>query len=218
MSADVDLFLSLRAGDVESIRRALAVDPARANAKDGDGISLLMMALYHRRGDLVEHLLSLVSSLDAWECAALGRTTDLFTLFARAPSTLTARSPDGFTLLHLAAYFGHADLAERLIRYGAAVDAVSANPSVVRPLHSAVAAGSVRVVQVLLDAGAELDAKQRGGWTPLHAAAHRGDADLVELLLRRGASPSETSDDGRTAADLARAQGHHAIAARLERT
>lgn len=217
MSADVDLFLALRAGDVDSIRRALAIDPARANARDAEGISLLLTALYHRQGELVEHLLGLVSALDAWECAALGRATDLLSLVTRAPSLLTARSPDGFTLVHLAAFFGHADIVEKLIRNGAPVDAVAKNPSLVRPLHSAVAAGSVRVVQVLLDAGAEPDAPQHGGWTPLHGAAQRGDADMIELLLRRGARAAVRSDDGRTPADLARAKGHEAIAARLER-
>jgi ankyrin repeat protein len=217
MSADSDLFLALRAGDVAAVRAALAVDPARALARDPDGVSLLMTALYHRHGEMIELLLGLVSALDSFECAALGRTTDLIGIVSKAPSTLTSRSPDGFTLLHLAAYFGHTDVVERLLRYGAPVDAVSANPSVVRPLHSAVAAGSVRVVQILLTAGAEIDAPQRGGWTALHGAAQRGDADMVELLLRHGANAEVRSDDGRTPIDLAREQGHEAIAARLVR-
>ena len=217
MSADADLFFALHAGDVDTVRAALAVDPARASARDADGISLLMAALYHRQGDLVEHLLGLVSSLNAFECAALGRTSDLMSLLARAPTALTSRSRDGYTLLHLGAYFGHADLATHLIRRGAAVDAIAANVTLVRPLHSAVAAGSVRVAQVLLDAGADPDAPQRGGWTALHGAAQRGDSDLVDLLLQRGSRIDLTSDDGRTAADLARDQGFHALAARLAR-
>ena len=218
MTAEEDLFLALRAGDLESVRRALNIDPARAGARDADGISLLMTALYHRQGELIEHLLGLVATLDHFECAALGRTNDLVTLLARAPSALTARSPDGYTLLHLAAFFGHSDLVDRLIRLGAAVDAIAANPSLVRPLHSAIAAGSVRVAQVLLSAGADPDAPQRGGWTALHGAAHSGDQDLVDLLLRRGAKLDPRSDDGRTPAEMARARGHEAIAARLERT
>lgn len=217
MPADSDLFLALRAGDIASIRAVLAVDPARALARDTDGVSLLMTALYHRSGELVEALLGLLSTIDPFECAALGRTTDLMSAMTRAPSTLTNRSPDGYTVLHLSAFFGHADTVDRLARYGAPIDAIAANPTLVRPLHSGVAAGSVRVVRILLEHGAEIDAPQRGGWTALHGAAHRGDSDMVELLLRSGASRGLAGEDGRDAAALAREAGHEALAKRIER-
>ncbi len=205
MPADSDLFLALRAGDIASIRAVLTVDPARALARDTDGVSLLMTALYHRSGELVEALLGLLSTIDP------------LSAMTRAPSTLTNRSPDGYTVLHLSAFFGHADTVDRLARYGAPIDAIAANPTLVRPLHSGVAAGSVRVVRILLEHGAEIDAPQRGGWTALHGAAHRGDSDMVELLLRSGASRGLAGEDGRDAAALAREAGHEALAKRIER-
>ncbi len=217
MAGESDLFLALRAGDVDAVRRAIEADPGRALCRDASGTSLLMTALYHKQFGLVESMLERIGSIDAWEAAALGRLHDLTAAAGRSHSVLTNRSPDGFTVLHLAAYFGHVDLTQWLIRHGAPIDAIAANPTLVRPLHSAVASGSARVALLLLDAGAEPNSSQRGGFTALHAAAHRGDADLVDLLLVRGADPQLACDDGRKPADFAREAGHQAIAARLTR-
>jgi hypothetical protein len=43
------------------------------------------------------------------------------------------------------------------------------------------------VVQLLLAAGASINAADIGGWTPLHSAARHGRLDVTALLLRRGA-------------------------------
>lgn len=209
------LFESLRAGELDAVRRAFEADPTLVDARDDQGVSLLMLALYHRHAELARELATRVTQLDVFEVAAMGRLGDLAALIARAPSALTRRSTDGFTLLHLAAFFGHQDVVAWLLRQGAPVDAIAANESLVRPLHSAVVAGSLRVTELLLKAGAEPDAPQRGGWTALHGAARRGDADLIGLLLDHGADRGLRSDDGRTALDLAREHGHREVALRL---
>lgn len=218
MEGESELILALRAGDIDAIRRAIEAEPGRALSRDAVGTSLLMMALYHRQFGLVEFLLERVGTIDCFEAAALGRTYDLVSAAGRSRGVITSRSPDGFTLLHLAAHFGHVDTVQWLLKQGAPVDAVAANPGLARPLHSAVAAGSARIAMLLLDAGAEPNAPQRSGFTPLHAAAHRGDADLVDLLLARGSDPRCACDDGRKPADFARDAGHAAIAARLSKT
>ena len=68
---------------------------------------------------------------------------------------------------------------------------------------------------MLLAAGADVDARQAGGFTPLHAAAQNGDPEMVELFLSAGADPLATTDDGRTAADLADGADHPDVARRL---
>jgi ankyrin repeat protein len=40
---------------------------------------------------------------------------------------------------------------------------------------------------VLLEAGADPNARQHGGFTPLMGAEQNGDLDLAELLIRHGA-------------------------------
>jgi len=57
---------------------------------------------------------------------------------------------------------------------------------------------SVEVATLLLDAGAEIDPTPTCNTTPLRAAAGRGDLPLVELLLARGAAVNAADAFGRT--------------------
>ena len=82
----------------------------------------------------------------------------------------------------------------------------------VQPLHAAVAARNIAIVQLLLDRGADPNARQQVGYTPLMGAAGAGRDDLVSLLLARGADPGLVSEDGKTAAGVALEHGHHAMA------
>lgn len=54
------------------------------------------------------------------------------------------------------------------------------------------------VVEALLAAGADVAARDSGGWTALHFAG-RADVRAVELLLAAGADPRATADDGTSA-------------------
>jgi ankyrin repeat protein len=120
-------------------------------------------------------------------------------------------SEDGWTPLHLAAHYGHAAVVETLIANNADVSARSENAMRNQPLHAAAAGRQARVSKMLLDAGADVNATQAGGYTPLHAAAQNGQRDLVELLLARGADVRATSDDGATPLSLAEKAGQAEI-------
>ena len=64
------------------------------------------------------------------------------------------------------------------------------------PLMYAVAVADAEAVRLLLDAGADPDARNEAGATALMWAVD--DPDKARLLLRRGADPNARSDDGRT--------------------
>ena len=154
-------------------------------------------------------------ALDAFAAAALGLADQLRQRLAGDPSLATARTADGFTALHLAAFFGTPAAVAVLLEAGADPASVAANPMRVTPLHSALAGGGAEHAALLLEAGAPVDARQAGGFTALHAAARHGDARLVGLLLDHGADPSVRDDEGRSAADHAAETGHADLAAHL---
>lgn len=156
--------------------------------------------------------------LDVCEAAALGNVDALRRLVgADGPGSVAARSSDGFTALHLAAFFsGSTDAARVLLDAGADVDAEAAEGTDLHPLHSAAAVGHTEVVGLLLERGAAPDAVQVRGFTALHAAAANGDDAMVDRLLRAGADPGRLSADRRTPSAMARERGHAETAAALD--
>ena len=55
------------------------------------------------------------------------------------------------------------------------------------PLHRAVRNGDTEALQMLLEAGADVNAQDQRGDTPLHAAAHNGDVAAIRMLVEAGA-------------------------------
>jgi uncharacterized protein len=176
------------------------------------GVSEPMQALYEGDRERAEQLLVERAEIDVFEAAAFGRVERLRELLDGDPGLATAVSPDGFTALHFSAFFAHPDAAAVLLEHGADAGARAQNPMKVEPLHSAAAADQTEISRMLVDAGADPNAKQEGGFVALHAAAQNGNAELAELLIRHGADKGLATDDGRTAASIAREAGHEQLA------
>jgi uncharacterized protein len=229
-------FELLQAGDADTLRPLLEQDPAVAEARDANGVSLLMHSIYRGHRDLAELIANKKKALDIFEAASLGRLDRLKQCLderrpdeqcldedsIRAASAAKSRSinsysKDGFTALHFACFFGQSAAARLLIENGAAVDAVAANPTRVMPLHSAASARNLEAARLLLEQGAAgmVNARQQAGWVPIHAAAQNGDRAMVELLLEHHADPKLANNEGKTAAMVAREKGHEEIAALL---
>jgi ankyrin repeat protein len=118
----------------------------------------------------------------------------------------------GETALHRVADLRRTDgaaagrVALLLHKRGALVDAC--NRDGVTPLHQAVRARNLAVVEVLLDRGANPNAADKRGSTPLHRAcsstgagntAGIDAAPFIDLLLARGADPKQKDKRGRVA-------------------
>ena len=69
--------------------------------------------------------------------------------------------------------------------------------------------GCVESVRALLDAGADIHARSKRGWTALMTAAYYGNDEIVRVLLDAGADAATVDENGNTALALAiSARGH----------
>ncbi|MEE8106505.1 MAG: ankyrin repeat domain-containing protein [Planctomycetota bacterium] len=194
---------AIKAGSAASLRQLLDEDPARAAIALGDGLTPVLMALYHKQPELAEILQEHAGPLEWFSAAAVGDADRLAEHLSENPSVVNTHAADGNTALHLAAFFRHGDAVAALLDAGADSDAVAKNRSKVRPIHSAIAGGSIEVARQLLEAGAKPNTQQHGGWTAIQAAAHTGNLEMVRALLGHGADPHIPGDDGKTAFDFA---------------
>lgn len=65
---------------------------------------------------------------------------------------------------------------------------------------------------MLIEAGADVNVVQHGGFTPLHLACQHGNIDLIIILLEQGASVEARNQNGETPSDLALQKGFREIA------
>ena len=94
---------------------------------------------------------------------------------------------------------------ELLIGHGADVNQVTGIGGMT-PLHMSARRGTTRIAEALLDAGADIEARDKNGETPLRRAVNCGQERMVCLLLSRGANPRSTDKNGRTPIDAARSE------------
>src|SRR5512143_2773714 len=185
----VEFFAAIEQGDMQQFQAMLAQAPGLAGVRNPQGVSALLFARYCNQSEMVDAMLKLDPQLDIFEAAALNKRNRTAELLSLDHELTKAYSPDGFTALHLACFFGHPNLAEMLLRYGANPNARSRNAMAVTPLHSAAAARKQRSVEWLVEYGADVNATQQGGWTALHEAARQGNMEMAEYLLSKVADP-----------------------------
>jgi adenosylhomocysteine nucleosidase len=214
MSA-AELFAAIEAGDAGRVGELVGADPALASARGEDGVSALLRARYRSDRPVLDALLAADPEMDVFDAAALGRLDRLRARLADDPGSVHAFAADGFTALHLAAFFGKTEAARTLLEAGASPHVYGRNPFENQPLHAAAAGRHVEVCRLLLASGADVHATQHGGYTPLHEAAGSGDVELAELFLSAGADPLTALPDGATAGDVAERSGHADLAIRL---
>jgi ankyrin repeat protein len=169
-----------------------------------------MSALYRGHHAVVEVIADALPEIDIFAAAALGRTDDLGRAL-RQPDATTLLSYDGWTPLHLAAFFGRLEAARMLLTAAADVHAISKNSLSNTPLHAAIAGGHPEVALLLIERGADVRVPDSGGYTPLHIAAENGLVAVVKALLARGADPHAVDREDKTPLARAAAKNRNEI-------
>jgi ankyrin repeat protein len=170
-----------------------------------------MAALYRGHTDAVAALVEAGAPVNLFAAAATGRLETLDREIARGNPSVTDCAYDGWTALHLAAFFGRQAAAERLLDAGADPTAVSRNSMRNTPLHAALAGGHTDVALYLITRGADVNAVDAGRHTPLHIAAENGLIDAVRALVAAGADAHAVDAEDNTPLSRAAARNRHEV-------
>ena len=114
----------------------------------------------------------------------------------------TGESPD-ITLFN-AAVAGNLEAVKQHIAAGTDLNQVDPNPlgSKGSSLHAAAAFGYTEVAVALIEAGADVNQKEKEGQTPLHTAALFCYPKIAQALLDNGADKTIKDNDGQTALEM----------------
>eukprot|EP01100_Stratorugosa_tubuloviscum_P002714 TRINITY_DN1645_c0_g1_i2.p1 TRINITY_DN1645_c0_g1~~TRINITY_DN1645_c0_g1_i2.p1 ORF type:complete len:1407 (-),score=647.45 TRINITY_DN1645_c0_g1_i2:5-4201(-) len=93
-----------------------------------------------------------------------------------------------------AAYRGHFDEMELLIKSGIGVDTVDAQDATA--MHIVAYYGYANCLQLLINTGAKVDVRDAEGATPLHKASYSGEIRCMMILLQSGASINALDNAG----------------------
>jgi len=198
-----ELIEFIKTGDNNQLASKLNQDPSLADSKTEQGISILQFAAYCRNTEAIRILREHKSHLDIFEAATLGEVKRVKQLLDEKPELLNNYSTDGFTLLGLAAFFGYLDLAQELLEKGADPNIAANNQFKVAPIHSACATSNLKMAALLIQNGADVNAKQMQDVTSIHSAAHNGQTELVQLLFDNRADINAKMVNGLTPLSMA---------------
>ena len=197
-AALVGLHAAAHRGDTAQIEKLVAAK-ADPNAKAGHGRTPVHVATFARQRDALKALAKAGANLnllenDRYDGVTIASVADdeetlrvLLELGASAKQT-TSRY-DG-TALIAASHLGHDGVVRQLIKAGAPLDHVN-NLHWTAVIESIVLGDGGRrhqaTLKALIDAGANLNLKDRSGTTPLQLARSRDFAEMVKMLQNAGA-------------------------------
>jgi ankyrin repeat protein len=245
-AADTGAAKDLRLVDAAKARNSAAamtllqkrIDP---NVAEPDGTTALHWAVRYDEAMLVERLIKAGANVNAANrygvtpiaLACESGSAAVVEHLLKAGVSANATGPLGETALHTCAHTGNAEAAKALLARGAKVDAGDTWRGQT-PLMWAAAQGHAAMVRVLVEAGADVNARstvvtwerQRtaeprdkwlppGGFTALLLAARAGCVDCVKVLAASGANINEIDPESHTALVLALMNGEFDAAGAL---
>ena len=197
--AECDIFTAARAGLLDAVRRMLKEAPNLVNTRDHRVYTPLQCAsLIYGACDeaetVMDYLLAKGAEIDILTAAHFGMLGVAQDLLESNPSCAATADVDGFTPLHWVGRIrrGSKDsflrITELLIQNGADVNAQGEVWGNWRPMHTlAEWSGLTEQADLMLGAGADINAETDTGWTPLDLAIELDRQDMIGHLRSKGA-------------------------------
>ncbi|MHC9538280.1 MAG: ankyrin repeat domain-containing protein [Vulcanimicrobiota bacterium] len=163
-------------GDFDRVREILEKDPEAVNSRAGvmqskfiddsadKDMTPLHVAVCYDKLEIAEYLISKGAEINA----------------------ISIATKHGITAFRIAVTKRRTEFIKLFLRHGVDVDEKSLRDGSTA-LHSATYYPQIRATELLLEAGADINARNNEGWTPLHNVASNGNTFLLELLFSKGA-------------------------------
>src|SRR5579872_5618015 len=102
---------AIKAGEFERVKAMVSAEPTLIDARSRTGDSAILTAVYHRQKEIVNLLVARGATLSIFEACAAGEIERVERHMAEHRAEINDYSADGWTALHLAAFFGHGKIA-----------------------------------------------------------------------------------------------------------
>lgn len=209
--------MMFRRSDTLAMAKTLVAHGARVDLADGEGRTPLHEAVRSGLTDTAAFLIEQGADVNAKSAA--GETplhaavyySDLAELLLAKKADPNVRNKDGQTPLY-AAIHAHRGWGVGLLVNTYKADVNLGDNRGTTPLGEAASRGLPEVVEILLNNGAEMDAKGYLGKTPLSWAALAGSTNVVNILLARHADANSRDDEGKTPLHSSAIWGHVDVA------
>lgn len=202
------LVLAAQAGNREHVEFILRRKGVNVEAQDGEGSTALLKAVERSDAKMVEALLAARASpnvankekLSPLYAAAKNGSQEVVEQLIKAGAELEPKGAGRKTALTYAAEQGNIRMVMTIL---AAAKEREAKLDLIPALDAAADKGHGRVVELLVNAGADVNAADKEGRTPLMRAALSDQVETLSILIKAGADPAKTDRHGMQAYDHA---------------
>jgi uncharacterized protein len=177
--AVVDELVGNAHGNLARVRELLDAHPEALNTSATWKETAVEAATQVGNRPILDLLIARGAPVDFFTACMLGRVDQVEAELATDPARANARGVHDLPALYFAAIGGNLQVAERLLSFGADINAHAESAA---PIHGAVMGGNAEMVRLLLERGADLSLPDYKGRGPRQLAQDMSRLDLVNLF------------------------------------
>jgi ankyrin repeat protein len=217
-AADAELVDAAKSQNAAAVKN-LVKGGADVNVSAPDGATALHWAVHWNDLETAKVLIAAGAKVDAKNAYAVtplalactNADPSMIEIVLAAGADPNATGFGGETPLMIAARTGSAVAVRVLLTFKADVNTKEHSRGQ-SALMWAVAQGHTDVARLLVEGGADVNARSTAGFTPMMFAARAGSIDVAQMLIGAGARVNDASSDGSSPLQLATVRGHVAAA------